>query len=203
MAALVEVCLQGKPPATTSTFHSSTGSGGNVRTSSHRRTCGQCLASVRRRNSSSATCHEQVRPARSNPRSRPPMPAKRLPNVTIVHDNLKPLLELYAPQGTRSTPKSERNDPPGPKPRSFCLTLSGFSPPQAAGPWTGRSARLLRRGVGPGSRHTFVRAERHEHLALDRALHGFERITYRSGRPGGGASSTGACPPWLPRRPFR
>lgn len=79
---------QGNPPQITSTLHSSIGPGGNVRTSSCRTTAGQCFASTRRQNLSISTCHLQTTPARSNPRSKPPMPANREPKVIGLSSTL-------------------------------------------------------------------------------------------------------------------
>jgi hypothetical protein len=46
-------------------------------------TSGQCFASTRCANGSISTCQRQTIPARSSPRSRPPIPANREPKVTI------------------------------------------------------------------------------------------------------------------------
>jgi hypothetical protein len=73
---------QGSPPAMMSTRHASIDSGGKVRTSSHRRTLGQCLASTFLRNSLISTCQAQCNPALSNPRSIPPHAANKLPKVS-------------------------------------------------------------------------------------------------------------------------
>lgn len=99
------ISWQGNPPQMTSTPHSltvtsrhtsgvngpignwcqlyanSTDRGGKVLTSSCRLTLGQCFASTFWQYGSISTCHLHVMPARSNPRSKPPIPANKLPNV--------------------------------------------------------------------------------------------------------------------------
>ena len=74
---------QGNPPAMRSTPHSPL-AGGKVRMSSHFGTLGQCFCRTRLAYSSISTCHLHVRPARSNPKSIPPTPANREPNVITV-----------------------------------------------------------------------------------------------------------------------
>jgi len=52
--------------------------------SSWRRMLGQCFASTFRQNGSRSTCHATRIPARSRPRSSPPIPAKQLPTVRLT-----------------------------------------------------------------------------------------------------------------------
>ncbi len=52
------------------------------RTSRNRSTLGQCLSSTLLQNSSISICHSHFIPARSRPRSKPPIPANRLPKVS-------------------------------------------------------------------------------------------------------------------------
>src|SRR5262245_12190121 len=49
--------------------------------SPYRGTSGQCSARTRRQKGSISTCHLHSHPARSSPRSSPPIPAKREPKV--------------------------------------------------------------------------------------------------------------------------
>jgi len=84
----------GKPPQMTSTR--SVSGCGHVRTSSHRRTSGQCLARTRFAYSSISTCHRHCIPARSNPRSNPPIPANNEPNVSGLSVAIASF-HLYAP----------------------------------------------------------------------------------------------------------
>ena len=56
-----------------------------VRTSSHFGTVGQCFVSTRRQYSSISTCHTHFIPARSNPRSKPPIPENNEPKVSGIY----------------------------------------------------------------------------------------------------------------------
>lgn len=50
-------------------------------TSSYRFTAGQCFASTERQKGSISTCQRTSKPARSKPKSNPPIPANKLPTV--------------------------------------------------------------------------------------------------------------------------
>lgn len=63
----------------------------NVLMSPKRETSGQCLARTRWHHSSRSTCHRTVQPARSRPRSIPPIPEKRLPTVGMSTQHLEDL----------------------------------------------------------------------------------------------------------------
>lgn len=69
----------GKPPAMRSTGRSSVAP--TRRTSTCRGTSGQCFSRTRLANGSHSTCQAQVIPARSSPRSSPPIPANSDPKV--------------------------------------------------------------------------------------------------------------------------
>ena len=83
---------QGTPAQIRSTCQSPSLPGGNVRTSPQRVTLGQCFASTRPAYSSISTCHLQTIPARSSPRSKPPIPAKSDPNVS----GFRSIARMYA-----------------------------------------------------------------------------------------------------------
>lgn len=106
----------GNPPAMTSTLQSSSPLGGNVFTSSWRRTSGQCFASTRRAKGSISTCHLHWRPDLSSPKSMPPIPANRLPNVSTFSITAPPWPRPPAPPrggGSGSTGgKFRRPSPP-------------------------------------------------------------------------------------------
>ena len=70
----------GKPPQRTSTR--SRLAAPHSRTSRKRRTRGQCFSSTWIASSLISICHLHCIPARSNPRSKPPPPANKLPNVS-------------------------------------------------------------------------------------------------------------------------
>ncbi len=53
--------------------------------------CGQCFFRTRHANGSISDCHKQVMPARSKPRSKPPMPVNKLPNV----NNCYPITSIF------------------------------------------------------------------------------------------------------------
>ena len=76
-----ETSWQGKPPQITSHCQSVPSRGGKVHTSSCRRTFGQCFSRTRLAYSSFSTCQTHRIPARSKPRSNPPIPEKSEPNV--------------------------------------------------------------------------------------------------------------------------
>lgn len=71
---------QGNPPMMASIFphRATTSAAWTFRTSLHLGTFGQCFARTRWQKGSISTCPAQVHPARSQPRSKAPMPANRL-----------------------------------------------------------------------------------------------------------------------------
>lgn len=77
-----ETSWQGNPPAMTSTavrLYAPT-----VRTSANLGTLGQCLVRTLLAYSSISTCHAHFIPARSSPKSIPPIPENKLPKVTLL-----------------------------------------------------------------------------------------------------------------------
>gem|GEM_PF-6771744 len=94
-----ETSWHGKPPITQSTGSKACGS--SVVTSSWHGTSGQCLASTARQNGSSSHWPTMIMPARSAPRSKPPMPLKSdstlmlhpaSPGSLKMREPLRPLL---------------------------------------------------------------------------------------------------------------
>src|SRR5437762_8259705 len=61
-----------------------------ARISPYRVTLGQCFANTFVQYSSFSTCHSQCMPARSKPKSIPPIPEKRDPKVMLLISLLQP-----------------------------------------------------------------------------------------------------------------
>src|SRR3990167_4336394 len=78
-----EISWQGKPPERMS--GRSGDSSRKVRTSVYRLTFGQCFSKTFRQYGSHSTCHSVLNPARSKPRSKPPMPANNEPCVKSIY----------------------------------------------------------------------------------------------------------------------
>lgn len=74
----------GNPPAIRSTLGKFLAP--TSRTSVNRGTPGHCLARTSRQNSSISTCQAHLHPARSRPRSIPPIPANNDPNVPTASE---------------------------------------------------------------------------------------------------------------------
>lgn len=85
----LEMSWQGNPPQMTST--ASRSSPPTFLTSSKRLTPGQCFARTSRHHSLTSTCQLTKNPARSSPRSRPPIPEKREPTVDMEKMTGSPL----------------------------------------------------------------------------------------------------------------
>lgn len=77
-----EMSTHGNPPQIKSTRKSPSACGNSLM-SLNRGMSGQCFASTDRANGSISTCQRHAMPARSSPRSNPPMPANRLPKFML------------------------------------------------------------------------------------------------------------------------
>ena len=127
---------QGNPPATRSTFHSSTGEGGNVFTSSHRRTSGKFFSSTLRQNGSISTCQSTTIPALDKPSPIPPMPANNSPTVNA------PVTAQFLPQ--RVPPRATH--PVAPSVPCFLKRLRLF---EVSSSTVGRTVLALRLSLSP------------------------------------------------------
>ena len=82
-----EMSWQGNPAAMRSTR--STPGSGNSLASRYRLASGKCASRVCRQSGSRSTCQRHSSPARTKPRSKPPIPAKSDPNVSGRRPSLK------------------------------------------------------------------------------------------------------------------